>query len=194
MDKLVYVLGGAAWINLVNTTYISNKQEVDILADASRTCEWLKENNVLRESDVPALKDGEWRHSLINELHSLRQLCEMVLFDVEQKGVLSPDTTDQLKQLVERVNVSLTMDADDEKVELVSEGITTEDHVLFKIVASIFDTLNSTSIRRIRKCEHQECRLHFVDTSKSGKRRWCSMELCGNRKKAAEFYAKNKKK
>ncbi|RSL28690.1 CGNR zinc finger domain-containing protein, partial [Salibacterium salarium] len=33
MDKLLYVIGGTAWINLVNTTYNSNKQKIDILAD-----------------------------------------------------------------------------------------------------------------------------------------------------------------
>jgi predicted RNA-binding Zn ribbon-like protein len=27
----------------------------------------------------------------------------------------------------------------------------------------------------------------FVDTSRPGKRRWCSMELCGNRKKTATY-------
>ena len=27
--------------------------------------------------------------------------------------------------------------------------------------------------------------LHFVDTSKKGTRRWCSMQLCGNRLKVA---------
>nr|WP_090396707.1 CGNR zinc finger domain-containing protein [Natribacillus halophilus] len=50
------------------------------------------------------------------------------------------------------------------------------------------------SIGRIRECEHPECILYFVDTSKSGKRRWCSMELCGNRQKAADFYARKKNK
>jgi len=39
----------------------------------------------------------------------------------------------------------------------------------------------------IRTCEHPECILWFYDRTKSHKRRWCSMALCGNRNKVAEF-------
>ena len=39
----------------------------------------------------------------------------------------------------------------------------------------------------IRKCENPKCILWFYDTSKNHSRRWCSMELCGNRAKAAAF-------
>jgi predicted RNA-binding Zn ribbon-like protein len=38
---------------------------------------------------------------------------------------------------------------------------------------------------RIRRCGR--CTLHFVDRSRPGNRRWCSMELCGNRSKAEAF-------
>lgn len=36
---------------------------------------------------------------------------------------------------------------------------------------------------RIRVCEGENCPLVFVDTSRPGARRWCSMERCGNRHK-----------
>ena len=39
----------------------------------------------------------------------------------------------------------------------------------------------------IRRCEHPECILWFYDRTKAHKRRWCSMALCGNRHKVAEF-------
>ena len=37
---------------------------------------------------------------------------------------------------------------------------------------------------RIRMCEGSPCGWLFIDTSKGGKRRWCSMDMCGNRAKA----------
>ncbi len=37
---------------------------------------------------------------------------------------------------------------------------------------------------RIRVCEGAPCGWLFVDTSKAGKRRWCAMQMCGNRAKA----------
>lgn len=40
---------------------------------------------------------------------------------------------------------------------------------------------------RIRQCEGNGCAILFLDQSRSGRRRWCSMEGCGNRAKAEAF-------
>lgn len=45
---------------------------------------------------------------------------------------------------------------------------------------------------RIRSCAHDACVLHFLDTSRNGTRRWCSMATCGNRAKASRHYARTK--
>lgn len=37
----------------------------------------------------------------------------------------------------------------------------------------------------IRKCANPRCRLYFRDRSRAGRRRWCSMAVCGNRMKVA---------
>jgi predicted RNA-binding Zn ribbon-like protein len=44
----------------------------------------------------------------------------------------------------------------------------------------------------LRKCASDKCILYFVDISKNQQRQWCSMELCGNRKKAQKHYHKSK--
>ncbi|MBM4183120.1 MAG: hypothetical protein FJ207_02730 [Gemmatimonadetes bacterium] len=43
---------------------------------------------------------------------------------------------------------------------------------------------------RLRPCASARCGAWFVDTSKGGRRRWCSMAGCGNREKAAVHRAK----
>jgi predicted RNA-binding Zn ribbon-like protein len=45
---------------------------------------------------------------------------------------------------------------------------------------------------RIRRCAHPACVLFFYDTSRNGTRRWCSMEGCGSRAKAARHYRRNR--
>jgi predicted RNA-binding Zn ribbon-like protein len=37
----------------------------------------------------------------------------------------------------------------------------------------------------VRKCASPTCVLYFYDASRTGKRRWCSMAVCGNRMKVA---------
>ena len=39
------------------------------------------------------------------------------------------------------------------------------------------------AIERVRECAGPECRALFLDTSRPGSRRWCSMDFCGNRVK-----------
>jgi len=43
---------------------------------------------------------------------------------------------------------------------------------------------------RVRVCAADNCELFFVDTSRPGKRRWCSMERCGNRAKVRAYRAR----
>jgi predicted RNA-binding Zn ribbon-like protein len=45
---------------------------------------------------------------------------------------------------------------------------------------------------RIRACAGQDCVLHFYDTSRAGKRMWCSMAGCGNRAKARRHYERSR--
>lgn len=43
---------------------------------------------------------------------------------------------------------------------------------------------------RIRECSADDCRLVYLDTSRSANRRWCSMQRCGNRAKVRAHRAR----
>jgi len=45
---------------------------------------------------------------------------------------------------------------------------------------------------KIKKCEAPTCYALFVNST--GKRKWCSMDICGNRMKAHKYYAKKKRR
>jgi predicted RNA-binding Zn ribbon-like protein len=44
----------------------------------------------------------------------------------------------------------------------------------------------------LRECSNPNCRLLFYDDSRTHRRRWCSMALCGNRNKVAAFADRQK--
>ncbi|HTZ33466.1 MAG TPA: CGNR zinc finger domain-containing protein [Methylomirabilota bacterium] len=46
----------------------------------------------------------------------------------------------------------------------------------------------------IRRCANPDCRLFFYDDSRTHRRRWCSMAVCGNRHKVAAFLKRRKRK
>ena len=57
--------------------------------------------------------------------------------------------------------------------------------VLAMIAADAAELLGTDLRERLRICPGPGCRGRFLDDSPAGRRRWCSMAVCGNRSKAA---------
>jgi predicted RNA-binding Zn ribbon-like protein len=66
------------------------------------------------------------------------------------------------------------------------------DAILWPIARSAADMLASDQLPFVRACSSKTCQWLFLDTSKNHRRRWCNMDLCGNRTKARRFYARKK--
>lgn len=58
------------------------------------------------------------------------------------------------------------------------------------VAHAALDLMLSPQMKRVRACEAQGCRWLFLDTSKNHTRRWCRMEVCGNRMKARRHRAR----
>jgi predicted RNA-binding Zn ribbon-like protein len=64
--------------------------------------------------------------------------------------------------------------------------------LLVPVAESAAEVLSADDPALIRKCQSPDCVLYFVDTTKSHRRRWCSMAACGNRAKAAAHYRRQR--
>lgn len=62
---------------------------------------------------------------------------------------------------------------------------------LSTLAREMVDLLSGPLAERIRECASDTCPLVFVDTSRPGTRRWCSMERCGNRNKLRAHRARH---
>lgn len=65
--------------------------------------------------------------------------------------------------------------------------------LLAPVLWSAGDLLTSRRLARLRHCANPQCLWLFIDDSKSGNRRWCSMSSCGNRAKAHRHYVKRRR-
>jgi predicted RNA-binding Zn ribbon-like protein len=61
------------------------------------------------------------------------------------------------------------------------------DWLLAAIARSAAEIFVEGAEARIRVCANPGCGLFFCDTSRTHRRRWCSMAVCGNRHKVASF-------
>ncbi|MEU0555526.1 CGNR zinc finger domain-containing protein [Dactylosporangium sp. NPDC006015] len=71
--------------------------------------------------------------------------------------------------------------------DLVRRWVTpvTGRQVLAAFARDALTVIGTPALRdRLRECAGDPCQLIFLDTSRPGNRRWCSMERCGNRNKA----------
>jgi predicted RNA-binding Zn ribbon-like protein len=57
--------------------------------------------------------------------------------------------------------------------------------LLFPIAQEMASVICEEDFALIKACEGHNCTLMFVDRTKSHRRRWCSMAVCGNRAKQA---------
>ena len=55
--------------------------------------------------------------------------------------------------------------------------------IVAPVVRAAIDLLTGDEVRRVRRCADASCAWLFLDTTRSGTRRWCDMAACGNRNK-----------
>jgi predicted RNA-binding Zn ribbon-like protein len=80
----------------------------------------------------------------------------------------------------------LVLDATGWKLEFIAREAGA-DWLLAAIARSAAEILTEGARAGLRRCANPACGLFFCDQSKTQRRRWCSMAICGNRHKVASF-------
>jgi len=57
------------------------------------------------------------------------------------------------------------------------------DAIVGTVALSAIEVVTHAQRMRIKQCDGEQCGWLFLDTSKNNRRRWCEMEVCGNRAK-----------
>lgn len=157
-------------LDLVNTVWVENGTRRDLLLERGGLELWLDAH----ARDVPA--DGRVRATLIEAREAMRAFLA--------------DPADQAAQA--RLDAVLARGA--ERIRLDAGGVRRELEVAPTwraawVAASELVRLWQERSDRIRRCGNPECLLWFLDVSRPGTRRWCSMAECGNREKARRHHA-----
>ncbi len=72
-------------------------------------------------------------------------------------------------------------------------GTASGTQLLATIARDAVELLTGSFAQRVRICAAKDCYLIYVDTSRPGRRRWCSMEHCGNRHKVRTLRVRRSK-
>jgi predicted RNA-binding Zn ribbon-like protein len=138
---------------------------------------WLLERELVDASEK--VHDTDLRYTLETR-EALRRL-------LLTNGGAPPD-----EQAVETVNraatrgqLTLRFDVDGGSgLKPIARGV---DGAIGTILAVAFAAMAEGSWSRLKVCPEETCRVAFFDHSKNRSRRWCSMEVCGNRTKVRSY-------
>ncbi|MFF7130747.1 CGNR zinc finger domain-containing protein [Streptomyces sp. NPDC008196] len=162
-------------LDLLNTRWMSEGTLQDLLTDVDGLAVWLASAG-LGGDHVP--DDRMLRH-----VRQARQALQAAVDGSLEEGAPLVDAVLQHG----RVRIALTPQGVVEHPELSDPAWGPA-----WLAARDYLELLRTAPDRIRSCAHESCVLHFLDTSRNGTRRWCSMATCGNRAKASRHYARSK--
>jgi predicted RNA-binding Zn ribbon-like protein len=187
-DGFLFV-GNQLALDFVNTRPVQNGEPMELLPDFPALLRWFHAAGLLSIPEMANLQPQGGSVAARRTLDAMRQLREKLRKEVlawEGGAHLHRSTLEELNQLMAAHPMLRKLQASGNAPswELWFEPRQPED--LFAPVAdSAAKLFASVDHNRVRKCG--QCVLHFYDTSKKGTRRWCSMQLCGNRLKVAAY-------
>jgi predicted RNA-binding Zn ribbon-like protein len=189
IDGFLFV-GNRPILDLLNTKPVLAEGPVELLSDVPALERWLIASRILTTSRAKGLVRG-WRDSIaakafFEQLIAFRERLRAAVTRIESGASPTDAFLAEVNSLLLRYPVRTALHRRDGKVirETMFEPREPSD-LWAPIVEATVDLLAETEISRIRKCE--SCVVHFFDTSKKGSRRWCSMNICGNKLKVAAY-------
>lgn len=195
-DGFLFV-GNELALDFLNTRPVQNGEPMELLTDFAALLRWLRAAEQLSADEAGSLQQ-RWGGTAKAErvTTAVRELREKLREDVlawERGAAIRRTTVAELDRLLSEhpMRTRLTAHGKGYSKEMWFEVRKPED--LFAPVAdSAASLFAGTDRKKVRKCV--QCVLHFQDTSKKGTRRWCSMQMCGNRAKVAAYASRRRRR
>ncbi|VWC52530.1 PF07336 family protein [Burkholderia lata] len=185
-QKTPLFVGDNLALDFINTQFGVGPARQECFADNDAVLAWLKLAGVLPD-DIDVAPEGLLRLAL-----QLRENARCLL-SAAKHGV--PAEASAVNQVLRtgRALKELEWDSGSGSFKVVRRRpLENAASFLEPVAQAITDLLTHTPLDLVRQCEAHECTLIFHDTTKSHRRRWCSMALCGNRMKVAAFRSRKK--
>lgn len=174
-------------LDFLNTVALVDGQPCDFWHSDEDVGAWLVAAGFTAGEKATDRLPGE----LLKEARALREMIRML---VAQKKAGEAVDAQPLNQFLAAVSSIKKLVADEQgglDVETCYTGSTAA-RLLGPVAELAAGLIARAPFELVRQCEHPECTLWFYDRTKSHRRRWCSMALCGNRAKVARFRQQQK--
>lgn len=181
-----YASGGRVATDLVNTSPGVRRLGGEALTDPAALDDLLR-----AYTDTPLAGTARGRSSR-TDLHAVLDLRTTVRSVIETSDEFIIEGAHELLRRVPLMPI-LTSDAGGWQwsVETPADA-SLADELAVLIGVGVLATIRALGRDRIRDCSADDCTGVFIDTSRSGRRRYCTPGLCGNRANVARFRARQR--
>jgi predicted RNA-binding Zn ribbon-like protein len=182
-------------IDFANTISTAQGQGTEHFRAWPDVLDWL---SVAGLSTDPSLNLSASRGAeALQHVLELRQGWQAVLAQVIAGGDVSDEFRERLNHLLRSDSFHETLQHDGKhRFNLVRafSRLSGEQLALGIFARQIALFLTEADLKYLRRCANTtSCVLYFYDTTKNHRRRWCSVAVCGNRHKVAEFRKRQRK-
>ena len=163
---------------------------LELLIDVPSLYQWLVEAQVASLEQVDLLR-RQWSKAsgegFLSAVKSYRSQIKEVVDELGNRQQVPEGFIRETNRLLREAQAVLQVKTEGSKVFSRTWPLdwTKPESVLGLIAETGLKLVCDCDLSLIRKCENPQCVLVFYDTTKNHQRRWCSMEACGNRHKAA---------
>jgi predicted RNA-binding Zn ribbon-like protein len=168
-------------LDFLNTIAAPEGAPIDVLQSDADVLYWLD-----RAGLAPAEKPAPSATSaLLKTARTLRELIRPLVLKRKSGKRIDPSA----------LNAFLAHAASYPQLVSTTSGVHIERHrptrspeqLLAPLAEAAAEFLATADFSLVRPCEGRACILWFYDRTKSHRRRWCSMQVCGNRHKVETF-------
>lgn len=193
------LLADSRGLDFLNSLATPNDSEVEWLADGDQLLAWLEAAGLVDSAVLDEVRTSANPGELDAVATQARGLREWFRgFVTKHRG--KPLTRQALAEL-EPLNRLLARDEQFSQITLQAKGAAegskatlrlvvqrrwrSPDALLYPVAEAIAQLVTAADFTDVKHCEGPNCTLHFLDTTRDRRRRWCSMAVCGNRAKQA---------
>ncbi|MDR4433615.1 CGNR zinc finger domain-containing protein [Bacillus tequilensis] len=170
-------------LDLVNTEIISYDKRHDLIQSGKDLMAWL----AIMGETAPFLNSLTLQQ-VQEQLQSIHQFRAELRKHFERIAEGSEPSQAFISFLQDQIAAApFSYQIIDDKLARIPNG-KPDDSVLSLIAYDALWLIHTKEIKQLKRCANEKCILLFLD--KTGRRKWCSMKICGNRHKVSRHQKK----
>ncbi|HET7923081.1 MAG TPA: ABATE domain-containing protein [Gammaproteobacteria bacterium] len=190
----IELIGGTPCLDFVNSVGdCIGPRPLDHLQSYADLLFWLQRCQLLPAAEAARLTALSRRSPRITadalrHAQHFRDAAWRLLAALVRDTAPAPQDLADVNRVVERAYAHMQLEPQGAGFRLARRSETDLEQAVWPAARALAEFLGSAELGRLRMCADEACGWLFVDRSRNGLRRWCSMRDCGNRAKVREHY------